>query len=64
MDSHPTGNGGKGGLLAELQGGNHNDDDWAPEEDGDNPQDYNFGRYQQINALWWQFHLNDSMRSG
>jgi len=39
-------NGGKNGLLAELQGGTHNDDAWAPEEDEDNPQDYNFGRYQ------------------
>ena len=57
-------NGGKGGLLAELQGGTHNDDAWAPEEDGDNPQDYNFGRYQRITELWWQFHLNDDARSG
>ena len=54
----------KGGLLAELQGGTHNDDAWAPEEDEDNPQDYNFGRYQRVTELWWQKHLNGNDQSG
>ncbi|MBW2409998.1 MAG: hypothetical protein JRF72_09395 [Deltaproteobacteria bacterium] len=53
---------GIGGLLAELIGGTHNDDAWAPE--GEDPTEYNFGRYQEVTELWWQFHLNDSAQSG
>ena len=49
---------GQGGLLAELIGGTHNDDAWAPE--GGNPEDYNFGRYQDVTELWWKIYLNDS----
>ena len=49
---------GQGGLLAELQGCAHNDDAWAPE--GENPEDCNFGRYQDVTELWWQIYLNDS----
>ena len=33
---------GQGGLLAELIGGTHNDDAWAPE--GEDPTQHNFGR--------------------
>ncbi len=55
---------GQGGLLAVLQGGTHNDDAWAPEEDEDNPQNYNFGRYQRVTELWWQKHLNGNDQSG
>jgi dienelactone hydrolase len=54
----------QGGLLAELQGGTHNDDAWAPEDDYENPENYNFGRYQRVTELWWQFHLNDSGNAG
>jgi dienelactone hydrolase len=49
---------GQGGLLAVLEGGDHNTDAWGP--DGEDPQDYNFGRYQKITELWWQFFLNDN----
>jgi len=49
---------GQGGLLAELQGCAHNDEAWAPE--GENPEDCNFGRYQDVTELWWQIYLNDS----
>jgi dienelactone hydrolase len=49
---------GQGGLLAELIGGTHNDDAWAPE--GGEPEDYDFGRYQEVTELWWQIYLNDS----
>ena len=48
----------QGGLLAVLQGGDHSTDAWGPV--GENPEDYNFGRYQDITELWWQFHLNDN----
>jgi dienelactone hydrolase len=54
----------QGGLLAVLQGGTHNDDAWAPEDDSDNPQDYNFGRYQRVTELWWQLHLNNNLGAG
>ena len=53
---------GIGGLLAELIGGTHNDDAWAPE--GEDPAEYNFGRYQEVTELWWQFHLNGKAQSG
>jgi dienelactone hydrolase len=53
---------GIGGLQAELIGGTHNDDAWAPE--GEDPTEYNFGRYQEVTELWWQFHLNDKAQSG
>mgnify|MGYP001812513519 CR=1 FL=1 len=41
---------GQGGIIAELQGGTHNDDAWAPAEDYDNPHLYNVGRYHK--AVW------------
>ena len=53
---------GIGGLHAELQGGTHNDDAWAPE--GENPEDNNFGRYQEVTELWWQIYLNDNGNLG
>jgi hypothetical protein len=49
---------GQGGLLAELIGGTHNDDAWAPE--GGNPVDYNFGCYQEVTELWWQIYLKET----
>ncbi len=54
----------QGGLLAVLEGGTHNDDAWAPADDFDNPGNYDFGRYQRITELWWQFHLNDKVNVG
>jgi dienelactone hydrolase len=53
---------GQGGLLAVLQGGNHNDDAWAPE--GENPEETDFGRYQLVSELWWQSQLNGSTAAG
>jgi dienelactone hydrolase len=52
----------QGGLLAVLQGGTHNDDAWGP--DDESAPDYNFGRYQRVTELWWQFHLNDKGDAG
>ena len=52
----------QGGLLAVLQGGNHNDDAWGPE--GEDPEDYNFGNYQSITELWWQLLLKDNAKVG
>jgi dienelactone hydrolase len=49
---------GQGGLLAVLEGGDHSTDAWGPE--GEKPWDYNFGNYQEITELWWQFFLNDN----
>jgi hypothetical protein len=46
---------GHGGILAELIEGTHNDDAWAPE--AENPEDNNFGRYQNVTQLWWDTHL-------
>ncbi|MDH3316815.1 MAG: hypothetical protein OER43_13760 [Gammaproteobacteria bacterium] len=54
----------QGGLLAVLEDGTHNDDAWAPADDFDNPQNYDFGRYQRITELWWQFHLNGKVNVG
>jgi dienelactone hydrolase len=53
---------GQGGLLAVLEGGKHSDDAWGTE--GEKPWDYNFGRYQEITELWWQFFLNDNANAG
>ncbi len=50
-------------INAVLADGTHNDDAWAPEEDEDNPQDYNFGRYQKVSELWWDLHLNGNLQS-
>lgn len=55
---------GVGGLLAVLIGGTHNDDAWAPADDFDNPQDYDFGRFQRPTELWWRFHLNGNASAG
>jgi hypothetical protein len=52
----------QGGLLAVLQGGTHNDDAWGP--DDESAPFHNFGRYQTVTELWWQFHLNDSGNAG
>jgi hypothetical protein len=52
----------QGGLLAVLQGGDHSSDAWGPV--GENPEDNNFGRYQDITELWWQYHLNDNAVAG
>jgi hypothetical protein len=37
---------------------------WAPEDDCDNPENYNFGEYQGGTELWWQFHLNGDANAG
>ena len=53
---------GQGGLLAVLEGGDHSSDAWGlPCED---PTLHNFGRYQEITELWWQFFLNDNVSAG
>ena len=59
---------GQGGLLAELIGGNHNSEAWGVDEEGDalgweEAQEINFGEYQRVTELWWDFHLNGNARS-
>jgi dienelactone hydrolase len=63
----------QGGLLAELDGGTHNSEAWGStfDENGEettmgweDAQKVNFGLYQAVTELWWQFHLNDNSRSG
>ncbi|SHO51570.1 hypothetical protein [Desulfopila aestuarii] len=49
---------GKGGINASISDGTHNRDAWAPADDYDNPQDYDFGRYQNLTLLWWKMQLN------
>jgi hypothetical protein len=50
-----------GGILAELIGGTHNDDAWAPE--GEDPEQNDFGRYQNVTELWWDTYLNGNVPS-
>ncbi len=58
---------GRGGLLAELDGGTHNSEAWGStfDEDGnettmgwEDAQEVNFGEYQRVTELWWRIHLN------
>jgi hypothetical protein len=51
-----------GGINAKLADGNHNDDAWGPE--AADPSQCNFGRYQRVTELWWQFHLNNKVETG
>ena len=60
--------GGKGGILAELEGGTHNSEAWGSTFDADGnettmgweeAQEVNFGEYQRVTELWWQIYLND-----
>jgi hypothetical protein len=60
---------GQGGLLAELEGGTHNSEAWGVDEFGvtlgwEEAQEINFGKYQRVTELWWDFHLNGNARSG
>jgi hypothetical protein len=52
----------QGGINAALEDGDHNDDPWGPSDE--KAPDYDFGRYQIVTELWWDFHLNDNKRSG
>lgn len=49
---------GIGGLLVEKPDGTHNGDAWAPADDFDNPQNYDFGDYQEIIRLWLGIFLD------
>jgi len=53
---------GYGGVFTVLQGGDHNTDAWAPA--GVDPTTTNFGNFQTITNLWWQFHLNGNPSTG
>ncbi len=64
---------GQGGLLAELDGGTHNSEAWGVTVDvygnettmeSEQAKEVNFGRYQIVTELWWDFHLNGNERSG
>jgi predicted esterase len=60
---------GQGGLLAELEGGTHNSEAWGVDETGDTlgweeAQELNFGEYQRVTELWWDYYLNENARSG
>ena len=59
----------KGGLLAVLEGGSHNSEAWGVYENGEtmsweDAHEVNFGEYQRVTELWWQFHLNDKVGAG
>lgn len=54
----------KGGILADLDGGTHNSEAWAPDDDYDNAHLYNFGRYQEVSELWWRFNLKNDAAAG
>lgn len=56
---------GKGGVLAELQGGTHNDPARGVDGEGntllcDEAGELDFGDYQEVTRLWWDYHLNGS----
>jgi predicted esterase len=60
---------GQGGLLAVLEGGSHNSEAWGVYANGDtmsweDAQEVNFGKYQRVTELWWNFYLNGNARSG
>ena len=44
---------GIGGMLIEKPTGTHNSDAWTAPDDPDNPQNYDFGDYQELLRLWW-----------
>jgi hypothetical protein len=60
-----------GGVNAVLEDGTHNSEAWGVKYvDGEEEtldwveaQEVNFGRYQHVTELWWDFHLNDNARS-
>jgi dienelactone hydrolase len=47
---------GPGGLLAVLDGGTHNSEAWGS-SNASAPFE-NFGQFQDVTELWWQYHLN------
>ena len=51
---------GIGGLLVEKPDGTHNGDAWAPADDFDNPQNHDFGDYQDAIRLWLSIFLDDA----
>ncbi len=58
-----------GGALAELEGGSHNSEAWGVDENGDTLDTagasvLDFGQFQTVTELWWQFHLNDKASAG
>ena len=58
-----------GGALAELEGGSHNSEAWGVDENGDTLDTegasvLDFGQFQAVTELWWQFHLNDKASAG
>jgi hypothetical protein len=62
----------QGGLLAELNGVTHNCEAWGVTVvDGEEKtlgweeaQKVNFGEYQRVTELWWQFQLNNKAGAG
>ena len=60
---------GEGGLLAEIDGGSHNSEAWGVDAEGntlptEEAADLDFGRFQRVTELWWQFLLNDRDAKG
>ena len=53
---------GEGGAYATLLGGDHNTDAWGPA--GQDPNQFNFGRYQYVSELWWQYTLKQDSSVG
>lgn len=58
-----------GGINAVLDVGTHNSEAWGEDQDGVTldyigAREKNFGEYQEVTKLWWDYHLNDTGRSG
>ena len=65
-----TDHGGPGGVNVVLADGTHNSEAWGVDDvtgetlGWEEAQEINFGEYQLVTELWWDFHLNGNERSG
>lgn len=52
---------GNGGINATELDGDHNNNAWA--KPGQDPEECNFGEYQELTLEWWNIHLNNELSS-
>ena len=58
-----------GGVFAVLESGTHNSDAWGTYDNGatmscEDAARVDFGRFQEVGRLWWQWHLNGNDTAG
>jgi hypothetical protein len=59
----------EGGINAVLIGCTHNSEAWGVDSDGstlstEDAKEFDFGEFQLVTELWWDFHLNGNAASG